>query len=200
MIKNVVFDIGNVLVNFRWRELMCELGFSPECIATLTGNMVQHPLWDELDMGIRPHADIISDMKALSPMYARQIDCFFDNIGSVVCRQPHSAAWPAELKARGMGVYLLSNYPDWVFELHRPDFEFLPYVDGMVVSAHVHMMKPDPRIYRLLLEKYSLSAEECVFIDDRADNCVAAEGVGMRAIHFTSAEQAQSELEDMLTK
>jgi len=198
MYKNIIFDIGNVLVSFRWKELMGDLGFSPECIATLTENMVHHPLWDELDMGIRPHHEIISDMKTLSPMYAGQIDSFFENIGCVVCRQPHSAAWLSGLKDRGLGVYLLSNYPDWMFELHSKDFDFLPYADGMVVSSHVHLMKPDPKIYRLILEKYSLRAEECVFIDDRAENCAAAEDVGIRSIVFTGAEQAQSELEALL--
>ena len=198
MIKNVIFDIGNVLVDFSWKQHMIDLGFSDECIERLTHYMVQHPLWDELDLGVRHHSEVIADMKALSPQYAREIDSYFDDLDGIVRLREGSAAWISGLKKRGCGVYLLSNYPDWMFELHSKDFDFLPYADGMVVSSHVHLMKPDPKIYRLILEKYSLRAEECVFIDDRAENCAAAEDVGIRSIVFTGAEQAQSELEALL--
>ena len=198
MITNIIFDIGNVLADFSWKQHMIDLGFSDECIERLTHYMVQHPLWDELDVGIRHHSEVIADMKALSPQYADEIGRYFDNLDGIVRLREGSAAWLSGLKKRGFGVYLLSNYPDWMFDVHSKDFDFLPYADGMVISSRVKVMKPDLRIYRMLLEKYSLRAEECVFIDDRADNCKAAERVGIRAIRCISSEQAQRDLEDML--
>ncbi len=199
MIKNVIFDIGNVLVDFSWKQHMMDLGFSGDCIERLTHYMVQHPLWDELDLGVRHHSEVIADMQALSPQYAKEIDSYFRNLDGLVRLRGGSAAWLSGLKERGYGVYLLSNYPDWMFDVHSQEFDFMPYVDGMVVSSRVKVMKPDEGIYRLLLEKYSLRAEECVFIDDRADNCEAAERLGIRAIRCISAEQARSDLENMLT-
>jgi len=177
---------------------MLELGFSGECIERLTRYMVQHPLWDELDLGVRPHAEVIADMKSLSPQYAGEIDSYFRDVSGIVRLRSGAAEWLRGLKERGFGIYLLSNYPGWMFDIHSAHFDFLPYVDGMVISSRVKVMKPDPRIYRLLLEKYSLRAEECVFIDDRPVNTEAAEKLGIRSIVCLSEEQAISELERLL--
>lgn len=198
MIRNVIFDIGNVLVDFRWKEHMIELGFDDRCIERLTRYMVQHPLWEELDLGIRPHEEIISDMKALSPMYADEIGKYFEDTSRLIIPRTQAPMWLSSLKQRGINVYLLSNYPDWMFEEHSKDFGFLPYVDGMVISSHVHVIKPDEKIYLLLLEKYGLRAEECVFIDDRPENTQAAERLGIRPIVCRSQEQAAAELEQIL--
>ncbi len=200
MIKNVIFDIGNVLADFSWREHMVEQGFSEECIEVLTKNMIQHPLWDELDLGVRHHDDIISDMKALSPQYAGEIDRYFENPMGIVRPRARSAELVSSLKARGYGIYVLSNYPGWLFELHSSRFEFLKYADGVVVSSHVKAMKPDPLIYRILLERYSLNPAECVFLDDRKENTEAAEKLGIRSIICSEQEQFEAELERVLSE
>lgn len=198
MIKNIIFDIGNVLVDFSWREHMVEQGFSEECIEVLTRNMIQHPLWDELDLGIRHHTEVIADMKALSPEYAEEIKRYFAEPMGIIRPRSRSAAILSSLKERGYSVYLLSNYPAWLFELHSAGFDFMPYVDGMVVSSYVKVMKPDPAIYNLLLEKYSLDPAECVFLDDRKVNTEAAEQLGIRSIVCTEQEQFEQELEELL--
>jgi len=199
MIKNVIFDIGNVLVDFSWKEHMIENGFSGECISVLTKNMVQHPLWDELDLGIRPHTEVIADMKALSPEYAAQIDQYFSDPMGIIRPRAHSVPLIASLKDRGFGVYLLSNYPGWLFELHSPGFGFMDLVDGMVVSSYVKVMKPDSEIYRILLDKYSLNPAECVFLDDRRENTEAAERLGIRSILCAEQEQFERELEEIIS-
>ncbi len=194
MIKNVIFDIGDVLIDFRWREHMVDMGFSEECIATLARTMIHDPLWDELDMGIRSHDDIVADMKAAAPMYANEIDRYFAQPMGLIRVRPRSAGWLRELRERGLGIYLLSNYPRRMFEQHSEVFDFLPFVDGMVVSSHVNLMKPDPAIYHALLDKYGLRAGECVFVDDRPVNTEAAARLGMSTVTYVSAGQAESEL------
>jgi len=200
MIKNIIFDIGNVLADFSWREHMVEQGFSEECIEILTKNMIQHPLWDELDLGKRHHTEVIADMKALSPQYADEIDCYFANPMGIVRPRVRSAELVVSLKERGYGIYLLSNYPAWLFELHSSRFDFLKYADGMVISSYVKMMKPDPAIYKILLEKYSLNPEECVFLDDREVNIEAAEKLGIRSIICSEQDQFESQLERVLNE
>lgn len=197
-IKNVIFDIGNVLIDFCWRDHMLALGFSEDCISTLTVTMMESPLWEELDMGIRPYTDIIADMKAAAPQYAAQIDEFFDKAMGMIRMRPRSVPWLSGLKERGYGVYLLSNYPRWMFELHSPAYDFLPLVDGRVVSSYINVMKPDPAIYHALLDKYGLRAEECAFVDDRPVNTEAAERLGIRSVTYIDAEQAERELEEIL--
>ena len=197
-IKNVIFDIGNVLIDFCWEDHMVALGFSGDCIETLRASMVENPLWDELDMGVRSHTDVIADMKAAAPQYAAQIDSFFAQPMGMIRMRPRSVPWLSGLKERGYGVYLLSNYPRWLFELHSPQYDFMPYVDGRVVSSYIKVMKPDPVIYHTLLEKYGLSADECAFVDDRPVNTAAAEALGIRSVTCIDAAQAESDLERIL--
>lgn len=199
-IKNVIFDIGNVLIDFCWRDHMVSLGFSGECIAMLTETMINSPLWDELDMGLRSHEDIIADMKAAAPQYAAQIDGFFGKPEGLIRMRPRSVPWLSGLKERGYGVYLLSNYPKWMFEIHSQMYDFMPYIDGKLVSSYVNLMKPDHAVYRMLLEKYSLKAEECAFVDDRPLNTAAAEELGIRSVTYVDAQQAESELEKILSE
>ncbi|HPF28965.1 MAG TPA: hypothetical protein PLZ77_02540 [Lachnospiraceae bacterium] len=89
MIKNVIFDIGMVLVNFRWREYMRDdLGFSEELVELMGRKVVVNPLWDELDLGIREATDIIADMKAQVPEYPQEAQRFFDGIEDIVETYP----------------------------------------------------------------------------------------------------------------
>lgn len=200
MIKNVIFDIGMVLVNFRWREYMRDdLGFSEELVELMGRKVVVNPLWDELDLGIREATDIIADMKAQVPEYPQEAQRFFDGIEDIVETYSYSLSWIEELKARGYKVYLLSNYPRDTFTLHsKRKFNFVDAVDGKIVSGFVRLAKPDPAIYQLLLDTYRLNANECVFIDDRENNIEAAQQQGMKAILFKDYESARNQLNRVL--
>lgn len=102
-------------------------------------------------------------------------------------------------KERGYHLYLLSNYPVSYFDMHSRDkFTFMPYIDGQIVSGYVRKIKPDPDIYRLLLETYQLKPEECVFMDDRKENIAAASKLGFHTILFQDYAQVCKKLEAML--
>lgn len=199
MIKNIVFDVGNVLVDFRWREYMKDLGFSDEVTEFLGEHMVMSPLWDELDRGLTPREEVIQQMKDLVPEYPREADLFFENIREIVITRKYSKGWLKELRERGYKVYLLSNYPKELFETHMEDrFDFINEIDGMVVSGYVHMVKPEPGIYQCLLEKYNLDPDECVFLDDRQINIDAALKEGFHGIVFQDYTSGREELEKLL--
>lgn len=108
--------------------------------------------------------------------------------------------WIKSLKAQGYNVYLLSNYGKTAFEAARDynRLSFLPLVDGGVISYEVQKVKPEPGIYTALLEKYNLKAQECIFLDDRADNIAAAEALGFHGITVDNYEQAVHELLKLL--
>lgn len=200
MIKNVVFDIGQVLVDFLWREHMRKLGFSEEVIKTLDEKWVGGPMWTELDRGVLSEEEALSMAMRAVPDCAEYIQKFWDNPDGIVKCRSQSASWLRSLKERGYQVYLLSNYPRSLFEAHLRDFDFVPYTDGRVVSCYEKVIKPDERIYKILLERYSLRAQECVFIDDRAENIDGAIGVGMHGIHLITVEQAMAQLEKLLAE
>ena len=200
MISSIVFDIGNVLAAFRWQDyILHDLGFSEEVVQIFGERFIVHPLWDAFDLGERETQDIIEDMRSRVPEYEKEFALFFDRIVDIVESYPYSRPWIKELKQRGYRVYLLSNYPRDTFRLHeREKFDFIDLIDGKVVSGFERLAKPDPRIYRLLLDRYQLKAEECVFLDDRQVNIDAALCLGMQGILFTGYEDASRKLEQIL--
>ena len=201
MIKNVIFDIGNVLVDFRWRVLMEELGLPAETPAIFAKPAFGSRWWGELDHGIYEEAEILAHFREDNKEHLDEFDLVWDNRGRLVEPYAYAVAWIEQLKASGLKVYLLSNYPRDVFTLHMECgcFPFLDRVDGRVVSGFVKMVKPNADIYEYLLSEYGLAAGECVFVDDREENVETARALGMKGIVFQGYEQACSELDGLVS-
>ncbi len=199
MIKNIIFDIGDVLVDFHWKRTMEEHGFSEEAICALGQGMITSERWNQLDLGILPEQEIFEAFKKELPEYRDEIDSFLAFKGEIVTTVPGTREWILDLKKRGFSVYLLSNYPESFFQLHAKNrFDFMDLVDGAVISYELKCIKPDKRIYEHLLKKYALKPEESVFLDDRLVNVCAARELSMQAIHFKNQAEAKRELEDLL--
>ena len=132
MIKNIVFDIGNVLVRFQPDEAMREIGIEENKIAALAHATYENPVWVELDRGVIPENEIIDEMVKVAPQYEGDIRRFFkEGKAFVVKAFDYAADWIKELKSRGYKVYLLSNYPKDFFELHtHSELSFVSLVDG----------------------------------------------------------------------
>jgi putative hydrolase of the HAD superfamily len=111
--------------------------------------------------------------------------------------RPDVADWLHALKLRGYRVYLLSNLAKYSHDYVR-GYPFFRELDGGVFSYQERVCKPDERIYRILLERYALRAEETVFLDDSAANVAAAERCGIRGIVFTDFAAAKAQLEELL--
>lgn len=201
MIKNVIFDIGNVLVDFRWRVLMEELGLPAETQAIFAKTVFGSRWWGELDHGIYEEAEILAHFREDNREHLDEFDLVWDNRGRLVEPYAYAVAWIEQLKASGLKVYLLSNYPRDVFTFHTECgcFPFLDRVDGRVVSGFVKMVKPNADIYEYLLSEYGLAAGECVFVDDREENVETARALGMKGIVFQGYEQARSELDKLVS-
>lgn len=194
-LKNVIFDIGNVLVEFRPEDYMRDLGFSEEAIGKISELIILGGIWDQLDLGIKNPEDIYNEMKAVVPEYQELIDVFIDEdkVKELVRPYDYAEEWVKSVKEKGYNVYLLTNYPERMFDIHEKAgrFPFIPYIDGKVVSAKVKMAKPDSSIYELLLEKYNLDPKECMFFDDRPVNVEAAKKLGIDARLFENYEKAK---------
>lgn len=202
MIKNIVFDIGGVLINFRTRYVMREcLHFDAETTEAVYKAVIQNPLWSELDRGLLPKEDVIAQMKKSTlEKYQPAIDTFFGTAQEQLSVSfDYSARWLKSLKERGYNIFLLSNYPKDLFELHcKTSFTFLGYTDGHIVSAYLKHIKPEPEIYKALFDTYHLVPAECVFMDDLEKNVEGARAMGMHAIHFTTFDQTRQALETLL--
>ena len=201
MIKNIIFDIGNVLAQFRWQELFREMGFEGEKFDRIANATVLHPtLWNEFDRSLLSDEEIIAGCIERAPEYEEDIRRLFETTAGLVEEYPYSYEWVKGLKEQGYHVYILSNYGKTSFEAARDNgrLSFLPLADGKVISYEVQMVKPEPGIYRALLEDYDLKAEECVFLDDRAENIEAAKVLGIHGIVVESYKQAVKELNQIL--
>lgn len=197
MIKNIVFDVGKVLVDFDWQSLFDALGFSPEAYEEVAKATVQSELWNEFDRSKMADEEILEGFLAHAPGRRNEVMRFWDNIGSCIRRYDYAFPWIRSLQERGYGVYLLSNYPRRIYSQSIEELAFVEIVDGAVFSYEVQYTKPEREIYETLLRKYGLNPTECVFIDDNRANIVAANELGMATIHFHTKSQAEEELRSL---
>lgn len=198
-IKNIIFDVGNVLAGFRYKEYMRDIGFTEYEVERMSKNIVETEIWNEVDICNKSFEEIKNDFKAVIPDMSDRIDLFFSNMTDIIERYDYSKALTDYVKDKGFGLYILSNYSDWMFEEHSNTiFDFLDRIDGKIVSGYVHMLKPDPEIYKLLLNTYNLNASECAFFDDRPVNVEGAKSVGIEAYVFTGYEDCKKKIDEIL--
>lgn len=197
MIKNIIFDLGGVLVDFHPDKTMRDMGLTNEQIHELQEKAFS-PLWSQMDEGIRPKEEIFAAMIQKAPDHLKKAaeEFLTKRILDTVSSLPYSAEWLKSLKAKGYGIYLLTNYPDFMFSYHWKNiFTFTQYVDGKIVSGVEKLIKPDHRIYRCLMDRYGLVPSECIFTDDRIENTEAAKATGMNAVLFTNYEDVKNTFE-----
>lgn len=190
----VVFDVGNVLL--RWDPFHLYRDVIPDDakrdwflknVCTAAWNIEQ-------DRG-RSWTDAVALLVAEHPEWEREIRAFderwHETVPGVI---EDSVAVLAELKAKGEQVYAITNFSreKWAECLIR--FPFLQSFDGVVVSAHERLLKPERAIYEVLLGRYGLKAGDCIFVDDSEKNVAGARDIGMRAVHFVEPIDLRAEL------
>ena len=195
---NIIFDVGMVLADFRWRGFAADKNIPEHSVDLIEERMILDPIWSEFDRGVIPFYELIDRIAERFTDIPDDYRRFWDDITGLVRAFDYSEGWLRSLKEQGHRLYLLSNYSDTMFEIHSRDYPFMKYLDGKIISGEYHIIKPDPEIYKLLLNTYSLDPSESVFIDDRPENTAAAEKLGIKAITFRSFEQAENELDEYL--
>lgn len=187
MIKNVIFDIGAVLIAFDWDAYMHRLFPDDEQTRRHVTDATWHnPDWNALDRGAIPFEDAVAQFVENDPAYADAIRLSIMRLGEAPEKQPYAIPWVKELKARGLHVFYLSNYFEYLMQEAPQVLDFIPHMDGGIFSCHEKITKPEPELYLRLLRRYGLNADECVFIDDSPRNVEAAEKLGIHAFRFTS--------------
>ena len=198
MIKNVVFDIGNVLAVFAWKEFYDNFGYSEEINEKLANATVRSTLWNELDRGKMTDEELLEGFIANDPSIEGQIRQVFEDITNMILRYDYAIPWLKELKGRGYGVYYISNFSHRAHIQCAEALDFLKEMQGGILSYQEKVIKPSPEIYQLFLARYGLKARECVFLDDTPANVEAAQKEGMKGIIFRDLIQAKAELEQLL--
>lgn len=192
-IKAVVFDFGGVLVEWDPRRLYRKI-FSDESEMESFLKNVCSPEWNlTLDKG-KPFKQAVAERIALFPEYADEIRAFDDRWEEM--RGNAIAENVALLRrlAKRYPVYGLTNWSEEKFLQTKPKFDFFNLFNGIVVSGVEKEVKPDPRLFEILLERYGLNANECVFIDDSLPNVETAKKLGFTAFRFATPDKLVADL------
>lgn len=199
MINTIIFDIGRVLVDWEWDDLLPQLFDDEKTRETINrvffGNSA---IFAEFDRGVMDTEDVLQASIKKAPEYEDAIRYAFENMGETITVRDTTIPWIDELKARGFKVYYLSNYSKPMRERTQNKLEFTRHMDGGVFSCDVKMIKPDKSIYKALLDKYSLVPEECIFIDDMMVNVEAAQACGIYGIQFITRKQVIEDMEKLI--
>lgn len=187
MIQNIVFDIGQVIVHWQPEDWLTRR-FGPSLGPRLYAAAMGSGYWREnIDWGNIPEDDIFRRVTAQNPELASELAELERVWYGIFQPIPETEDLIRRLDAAGLRLYYLSNFPEKAFLHLRDTLPAFRPMRGGVVSWEVHLCKPDPAIYRALLERYGLKPEETVFTDDMPENIEAAQKLGIQAHQFTGA-------------
>lgn len=186
--KNIIFDVGEVLLSYRWKAALAEGGCSTEEANELGPKVFASKYWPQLDLGIRPYFEVAEDLASEFPEYHDVVMNFLTEVKRMPLPRPKVWAEVHRLKEKGYGIYLLSNYSEYMFTNHTEGLPFIDDISGKMVSYMININKPDQGIYEALMSKYDLKPSECIFFDDRAENIEGAKKCGIAGIVVTDEE------------
>ena len=195
MIKNIIFDLGKVLINFKPEEF-AEKNIKEEYREKFFNVVFKGQEWADLDRGVLEYSDAVKIFSEKIPECSSEIEKLFDNyILDVLEPIEKNIEIMKSLKGK-YKLYILSNFHYPAFDYIFKNWEFFKYFDGKIVSGHCKFLKPEKEIYELLCSSYSLNPDECVFIDDTKVNIEAAEKFGIKGIHLTDINILEEKLKE----
>jgi putative hydrolase of the HAD superfamily len=193
MLTNVVFDIGNVLLEYNPRRLLARLCSDTAAQDAVMAALFDSPEWVRSDEGTITQQELLETALARVPQYEDLLRrAFCDWLGDMT---PIAGMEELvrQLRERGLRLYLLSNFGVRFYEI-GDRLPILNQMQGRIISCDWKLLKPQRAIYELLLRRFQLAPEQTLFIDDRPENVEGAIRVGMRAWPFTGAEDLRARL------
>ena len=183
MIRNVVFDLGNVLVEFKPKSYLESLGITDS--ENLSQLIFKDPRWNEFDRGTLLIEDYVNDLKRENPNYAQCFDMIFcENWASKLFKPKEKSI--EFLKTQvfpNYKIYILSNVSQYVLNYIKT-LDFFPYVTSGTYSYQVKSCKPEEEIYHKFFKENQVAPQECLFLDDLPANIETAKRLGMSGIVF----------------
>lgn len=199
-IENIIFDVGNVLMEYGWEPYLKSFGFPEEKYEKIADAVFRSSVWNEQDRGLLAEEEYVNQCAALAPEYEQDIREIMKRTPECMSVYDYTDTWVKYLKEKGYHLYVLSNYGSYMLKRNRLQMKFLKYMDGIVFSCEVKQVKPEPEIYETILKQYHLNPQKTVFIDDRGENCQGAEKAGIHTIQFKNFKQTAKELEKIGVK
>jgi putative hydrolase of the HAD superfamily len=193
--RSVIFDLGGVVLDWSPARLVERLEPDPQARAALLRATVEHEDWLALDRGTLEESVAIRRFAARAARPETDLVRFMDAVREFLQPVPPVIELLRSLAARGVPLYCLSNMQAAVGEHLLRVHEFWPLFRGIVLSAHVGLIKPERAIFELILDCYELDPAATAFVDDHPPNIEAARALGLHAIRFVDPGQCRRELE-----
>lgn len=191
----VVFDLGGVLIDWDPRHLYRSLFAGDEAAMEAFLATVCTPEWNARQDAGRPWDEAVAALVEEHPAERERIIAFRERwpemLGGAI---EGTVALLAELRARLVPVYALSNWSAETFPVARDRYPFLGWFDGLVISGEERVAKPDPRLFRIAIERFGLDPRATAYVDDSPANVAVAAGLGMVALHFRGPDLLRDDL------
>ncbi len=199
MIKNIIFDFGGVLLDWNPRYLYKDYFRDGREMEHFLADVCTPERNSELDCGF-PFAEWVRKYRKMYPEYSEAIALYHTGwpkmLGGLL---PDGAALLRDMKSAGYGIYGLTNWSaETICYAYEAFGDMKPLFDGIVVSGEEKTLKPGPEIYRILLDRYGLKADECVFLDDSRKNIETAVALGIKGVLYDNALRVKEELSALL--
>src|ERR1700712_5433295 len=198
MINTIIFDLGAVLIDWNPRYMYSKLFNDEAAMENFLRDITTSDWNEEQDAG-RPLHEGTELLVNKFPEHEEHIRAFYSRWDEMLGEAFHDVVEIfKQLKGKNQyKIYALTNWSAETFPVAFARFDFLKWFDGIVVSGAEKMRKATPEFYHILLDRYQVKAEESLFIDDNYRNILAAEKIGIQCIHFTSAQELESQLTGM---
>jgi len=198
-IKNVVFDVGGVLLDWKPLELLTDM-FDKERALLLKKNMTDSECWSELDRGtlsiqqaIRIFSERIPDLKNEIEFallhFVDYLPVINENVGILY-----------SLSLDNYRLFVLSNFHSETFSKAYTKYDFFSLFEGLVISSRVKMIKPEKEIYQYMLKEYALDPNETLFFDDSEANIKTAKELNIIGVHTPTPRELKAFVEKNLKK
>ena len=196
-IDTIVFDIGNVLVNFAWEDFLRNKGYDEEMVQRMGKASVFSDDWVQWDIGLLSSEEIAELFAQNDPEIGDELRKSFTDLDDVVTLRERTIPWIHALKDAGYRVLYLSNFSKQAYDGCPEAMAFLDHTDGGILSYRDHVVKPGKEIYQLLMQRFDLVPEKTVFIDDTPVNIDTAISLGWHGIVFKDYEQVDRKLGEL---
>ncbi|MCI9545298.1 MAG: HAD family phosphatase [Lachnospiraceae bacterium] len=196
-IDTIIFDVGNVLVDFDWKGYLDGFEFPRPVRDAVAAATFLSPQWDEMDQGLLADDAYLMRFIRNAPSYEREIRQVYENAADCIHARDYAVPFVRKCREQRYRTYILSNYSRYLFYETEHQMPFRKYMDGEIFSFQTGQIKPQPEIYHSLLEKYSISPKRALFMDDRQENLDTAASLGIHTLLFVSYEKALEDLQKM---
>ena len=198
MIKNIIFDLGNVLISFVPSDYLKKKNYPQNIRNTILNDVFHSEEWKMLDNGDITISEAIDMISRKSVLKREEIALVFNFRTDIMFPLDDNVRLLPVLKKHGFSLYYLSNFPLDIFEEIKNDYFFFRYFSGGIISSEVKLSKPDVKIFKYIQNEYSLLPEETLYIDDMEENVKSAESTGMHGLITNGSPKILSELEELL--